>query len=462
MTVTYDAPPNGFRTFLILWASQAVSVFGTALTLFAVNIWLVQVVYPLPEQKSELAWSLAALGMVSGLAAIAATPIAGALVDRLDRKRIMLSMDLLNGLIMLVATYLMAIGQLTVWMALITTGLLAVTGALHGSAFDTSYAMLLTDAQLPRANGMMQTIWSLSSLLSPAIAATIIALPGLARQGILPSSIGSALAGLQNGSALAFGVDGVTFFLSAIVLLFLTIPSPRRTDLAAGTGAKKPSIWSDVRFGALFIWQRRPLLWLLLTFAMVNLCLQLGVFLPLIVKVELAADWMARSMTYETALAAMNTALAAGGLAGGFAVSLWGGAKRRRTVVLLLAMLSTGLLQILVGFSTSLYVAMALIFLWDFAAPISNAHSQAIWQSHVPRELQGRVFAIRRVFAWSLGPLGQVLAGFLAGVLEPGMGFAILGGMLALVCLLQLFNPGLMRLDDKEYMDRLGATASGA
>ncbi len=80
MTVTYDAPPNGFRTFLILWASQAVSVFGTALTLFAVNIWLVQVVYPLPEQKSELAWSLAALGMVSGLAAIAATPIAGALV----------------------------------------------------------------------------------------------------------------------------------------------------------------------------------------------------------------------------------------------------------------------------------------------------------------------------------------------------------------------------------------------
>lgn len=454
--MSYKAPPNGFRTFLILWASQAVSTFGTALTLFALNIWLVQVVYPLPEQKGSLAWSLAALGMVSGICTIAATPIAGALADRLDRKQMMLTGDFLNGLIMASVTYLMATDQLAVWMALIATGLLAIVGAVHGSAFDTSYAMLLTDAQLPRANGMMQTIWSLSSLLSPAIAATIIALPSLARQGVLPGLVGEALGGLQNGAALAMGIDSATFFLSGLVLLFLSIPSPQRADLAAGTG-KRPSIWSDVRFGALFIWQRRPLLWLLVTFAIVNLTLQLGVFLPLIVKEELALDWTGRSMTYETALAAINTALAAGGLAGGAAVSLWGGAKRRRTLVLLLSMLVTGLLQIAVGFSSSLYVAMGIMFLWDFMAPVSNAHSQAIWQGQVPRELQGRVFAIRRVFAWSLGPLGQVVAGFLAAVMAPGMGFALLGGVLTLVCLLQLFNPGLLRLDDPEYMASLGA-----
>ena len=57
----------------------------------------------------------------------------------------------------------------------------------HGAAFDTSYAMLVPEKQLPRANGMMQTIWSLSGILSPALAASIIALPGLARQGLVPA-----------------------------------------------------------------------------------------------------------------------------------------------------------------------------------------------------------------------------------------------------------------------------------
>lgn len=458
--MSYTAPPNGFRTFVLLWLSQSLSAFGSGLSLFAINIWLVQVVYPLPEQQAQLGWALAAVGLAFSLPAMVTTPLAGALADRVDRKWLMLSMDLLNGLLIGGAAYLMGRGLLTVPLMLGLMAVHAVASTIHHSAFDTSYAMLVTDEQLPRANGMMQTIWSLSMLLSPALAATLVAIPGWARDGAFGSgAIAQSLQGFTNGAALALGVDGVTFFLAASVLVWLAIPSPRRTDL--GAKGQRTSIWADVRFGVVYIWRRRPLLWLLATFAVVNLCLPLGVLVPLIVKSDLAADWLARGYTYETALALINTAMAAGGVAGGTLISLWGGAKRRRVVVLLFSILAGGLFQMAIGLAPTLFLAAAAGFLFDLSAPMANAHSQAIWQSQVPREMQGRVFAVRRVVAQCLGPLSQVLAGWMVGVIAPGLGLALMGGAVVLVSLLQLFNPQVLRVEDKAYLDAMaGAEAA--
>ena len=117
--------------------------------------------------------------------------------------------------------------------------------------------MLVPEEQLPRANGMMQTIWALSGILSPAIAAMIISVPSLARQGVISGPVGMMLAGLQNGASLAMIIDAMTFFLAAVTLIFLAIPSPQRTDLGKDGGLKK-SFWADVQEGALYIWRRRP------------------------------------------------------------------------------------------------------------------------------------------------------------------------------------------------------------
>lgn len=450
----YEAPPGGFRTFVIVWVSQSVSVFGSAMTYFAINIWLVQSVYPRPEQRAELAWALAALGLALALPAVVATPVAGALADRLDRKRLMLATDLANGVLMALTAYLMAAGHLEFWALLAIAALLSATGAVHGSAFDTSYAMLVRDDQLPRANGMMQTMWSLAAVLAPAAAATLVALPALARQGFLTGAAGGLLERVREGAALAIAIDAATFFLAAAVLAFLFIPSPKRADLN-GSGDKRPSIWADVRFGIVYIRRRPPLLWLLGTFAVANLCLPLGVFMPLLVKVDLARDWAARGFSYETALAFVNTLMAAGGIAGGALVSLWGGLKRRRYIGLMLALAAGGVAMIFMGFAGAIYVAAASAFLFDFTMPIGNAHSQAIWQTQVPRELQGRVFAVRRVIAQGLSPLSQVMAGWLAGVLDPGAGLAMLGGIIAVVSIAQLFNPQVRRVEDTAYLNQM-------
>ena len=161
-------------------------------------------------------------------------------------------------------------GTLQFWMLMPILVLDAIFTAFHNSSFDTAYAMLVPEKQLPRANGMMQTIWSLSGIVSPGIAAFIISLPILARQDVIPGGLGEWLAGMKDGAPLAIAADAATFFLASAVPLFLFIPSPKRHDLVSDDGKQKKSIWADVKEGALYIWHRKPMLWLLGTFTAIN------------------------------------------------------------------------------------------------------------------------------------------------------------------------------------------------
>ncbi|MBE0698721.1 MAG: MFS transporter, partial [Anaerolineaceae bacterium] len=90
---SYQPPENGFRTFVILWATQSVSMIGSALTFFSITILLTQVLYPAPEQKTQLAFALSAISLGFVLPNIVFAPIAGAWADRYDRKTIMIWMD---------------------------------------------------------------------------------------------------------------------------------------------------------------------------------------------------------------------------------------------------------------------------------------------------------------------------------------------------------------------------------
>ena len=452
----YQAPPNGFRTFLIVWATQSFSVFGTALTFFAINIWLTQTLYPAPEQKPALALAISANGLAFALPAVLGAPLAGAWADRHDRKRTMLAMDFANGCLSVLLAALLLTHTLQLWMLLTISTLCATFGAFHMSSFETSYAMLVPEHQLPRANGMMQTMWSLSNVLSPAAAAILISVPALARQGVVPLA---ALGQLSDGTPLAIGADAVTFFAASATLLFLRVPSPRRSDLSAD-GRLNKSIWADVREGARYIWHRRPLLWLLATFTVTNFAGTPAMVLqPLLVKFDLAADWAARGFSFETALALLGSVMGVGGVVGGFLISAWGGLKTRRVLGVLVPMIVGGVAQVVLGLTPVLYLAAAMYFVMDSMTPFMNAHSQAIWQTQTPRELQGRVFAVRTMIAWVTIPLSTVLAGWAGGAFRAGMVVAVLGGVMALFCVAQLFNPVLRRVEDKAWLDQMAACA---
>ena len=111
--------------------------------------------------------------------------------------------------------------------------------------------------------------------------------------------------------------------------------------------------------------------------------------------------------------------------------------------------------MIVFGFTGSLYLAAAMLLVQAGVMPIFNVHSQTIWQTQTPRELQGRVFAVRRLIAQFTWPLSTALAGVVAGRYNPGMVIATLSAMLVLVCIAQFFNPALLRVEDKAWLDEM-------
>ena len=353
----------------------------------------------------------------------------------------MLACDVAGVALTLGTLLLVGSAATPLWALVTLTALMGAVSTFHGSAFDASYTSLVPRDRLPRANGMMQTVWSLAGLVGPAAAALLIGVPALLRE----SGSGPAwLSGLRDGVAFAYAVDAVTFLVAVLILSRLRVPSPVRRE-----GAARGSLLADMRFGWVFIGQRRPLLALLLTFAAANLCTSnLGVLEPLIAKFGLNGDWEARGGTLQGTLATLAVVQSVGGVLGGVLISTWGGLKRQRVLGVLVPMIVSGLAFAAFGAAGTVLGAAAALLVMGLTFPAMNAHSQSIWQSQVPPELQGRVFSVRRLIAQFTSPASSALAGLLAARYAPGAVAVAAGLTLAVVAALQLLNPALRRVED--------------
>ncbi|GHF45729.1 MFS family permease [Deinococcus metalli] len=442
MTVPSPAPgrlDGGWRTFQWLWGSQALSVLGGALSGFAINIYLVQTRFALPGQHAELAAALSLILLAWGLTTILGAPLAGALADRWDRRRMMLTANALNAVLMLLGVLMLTAITPPVWLLVLFTAAEGALAALHSAAFDTSYATLVPREHLPRANGMMQTLSSGAGVIGPGLGALVIGLPALARDGGGPAW----LAAQADGVPLALYLDAVTFAVAALVLRHLHIPTPLRRD--AGPG--RPSLARDMTYGWTFILAQPALLNLLLTFTLFNfLTVGASVLRPLLLGSTLAGD-VGAHWTPSSALAAMLTTLSLGSVLGGVIISTWGGLRQRRTLGILLPMAVAGLAQALSGAAGSVLLACAALGLSGLMVPAIAAHSMSIWQSRVPLEVQGRVFSVRRLLAQFTSPLSTAAAGLVAAHLSSGAALHWAGLGVTVLAAAQLFNPALRSLD---------------
>ena len=256
---------------------------------------------------------------------------------------------------------------------------------VHNAAFDTSYAMLVPENKLPRANGMMQTILPCQVCWRPV--SRPCSLPACIRpQG--PVTGLRHLPGADTRRRVARHWRGRPDFLlggagASVPLHPLTVTREKRFTTATG---KQKSL-CRYREGVVYIWQRRSFLWLLGTFTVANFHGGTRILQPLIVKFQLAADWGARGFQFEGAFALITTTAGIGGLLGGVFITAWGGLKRRVLgvlVPLIIPGLATVVLALHTGFSCRQSPSLA-----AGMVPFMNAHSQTIWQTQTPRELQG-------------------------------------------------------------------------
>jgi len=207
-------------------------------------------------------------------------------------------------------------------------------------------------------------------------------------------------------------LDVTTFFLAIAALLMVAIPKP---TLTVEGQEGKGSLLKEASFGFKYIFARRGLLSLLMYFLTLNFVS--GFAWPVV-----APFILSRTANSSTALGAAQSAWAIGGVVGGVLMSLWGGYKRKMKNILIGEALTGFFGMILFGLANSLWMWMATAAVGAVFFPLVNGSSQAIWQAKVAPDVQGRVFAVRRMIAWFMDPITPIIAGLMADfVTEPGM-----------------------------------------
>jgi MFS family permease len=361
--------PRGMTTFILVAVGQIVSVTGSALTGFALGTWVYQ------ETRSTTLFALILLFTV--LPSLLFAPLAGVLVDRWDRRRVMIAADsgaaLCTGLLIL----LIQSGWLEIWHIYIIMGFNSIFRALQVPAYTASVSLLVPKDQLGRANGIMQLETTAGYLLSPILAGWL-----LEQAGIVNVML----------------IDLATFLIAVSIVLAVRIPRPVVTKKDTDTRA---SLWKDMALGWRFISARTGFLSLMILFALGNYA-------------NLMTDTLMPPMLLElNSPTVLGSVLSTGGLGmlvGTFLMTAWGGPKKRIYSVLIFKTLA-GLAIMAIGLFQSIPLVALATFFYFLPFPLVNGSDQAIWQRKVPPEVQGRVFSIRRMLARSMIPLAYLTAG---------------------------------------------------
>ncbi|MCJ7622680.1 MAG: MFS transporter [Anaerolineaceae bacterium] len=370
--------PATMRNFFFVWFGQLISTLGSGLTSFALGVWIYL------ETGSTTLFAINLLAFT--LPSVLLSPFLGSLVDRWDRRWVMIINDAASAVTTLFILILLYTGHLEVWHIYLATFLNSAFNTSQWIAYSSSVTMLVPKEQLGRAGGMDQVGGSISMLVAPFVAGSLFVSIGL--QGIIL-------------------IDFVTFAIAVITLLLIRIPRPEKVEQ---DDEKERTIFQDAIFGWKYIFRRRGLFALIIYFAGIHFVVGM---------IEVLLQPMLLDMTTPETMGIMLSSMGFGALGGTLLMSLWGGPKRR-----ILGILITGIFQgfILFGFgvSISLVVITGAIFVFSLLDPIVSGSSQAFWQSKIPPAIQGRVFAVRRMTSRFTISLAIVVAGPLAdNVFEP-------------------------------------------
>jgi len=374
--------PKSMRTFLVIWFGQLISIMGSGLTGFGLTVWIF-------DQTGD-ATPLALNALFFSLPRVLLSPIAGSIADRHNRRRIMILTDTGAALVTVLVAALLFSGRLEIWHIYFSTMLSSVLNSFQQPAYQASVTMLVPKKDLVRAGGIQQMGGATLSILTPAIAGALYGLIGL--RGVIL-------------------IDFATFFFAIGALAIVHIPQPERVE-TAGDG-RKSSILKDAGFGWRYLRTRPGLFGLLWYYAAVNFFLNVSGVLtaPLVLSFGTPAEMGIVQMTGGAAM-----------LIGGVIMSTWGGPKEKRIPLIILAIGLNASGYLLYGLRPSTPLIASAAFIVSFFIPISAALSQALWQTKVAPEVQGRVFAIRMMIAYSVIPLANLSAGPLVDrVFEPLM-----------------------------------------
>lgn len=366
-------------------------MLGSEVTNFAMTLWAWQV--------TGQATPLSLIIFFSHVPRIFAAFFAGVLVDRWNRKLLMMVGDTAAAISTIAILLLFLSDRLEVWHLYVTAAINGLFSYFQDLAYTASIGVIVPKQHYTRAAAMNDHIGQFgSNIIAPAIAGVLYYAIGL--KGILI-------------------IDLVTFVIAISTVWCVQIPQPQLN----ATNRDSWNIWQDMTFGFRYIIKRPSFLAILVFWLIFNLVdgILTGIHSPVI---------LARSNNDAAVFASVQSAIGLGGAIGAVVLSVWGGFQRRIHGLLLGTVLSYASMAVF-GLANLPSVWIISGFFAGIFWPFISSSNQAIWLSKVAPDLQGRVFATRYLIAQISLPLGLGIGGFLADyVFEPAM---MPGGSLAVL-----------------------------
>lgn len=361
------------RAPLFLLIARTISGVGSALTAFALDVWIFE------QTGSYTVFAL--LAVLTALPSLVFAPFAGYLADRYPYKTVLLVCEALSAATIGVLALLSGSHHLNV----VSIGMAGVVlGLVNTVAWPAAFAgltALTPEQKRPAVNGLAEMLSGASQILSPVAGAALLGILGVS--GILL-------------------FDMVSYGVGLVLLLSIAFPpAEAHTQQAqARDGGGLKAFMAEVMLGFRWLGGHKNLLRLLLLFVLINVgCSIFVVALP----PYLLAISSASVLGWCLAL------VGAGMIAGGLLFSVTGGFAKPTTGVLVGA-LCIGACILAFGLARSSLALCACALLYGMSVPLANASSQTIWQGAVPAPLQGRVFSVRRMIAWGLNPLSILIS----------------------------------------------------
>lgn len=388
---------NWQRRFFSVWVGQAISLLGSAIVQFAL-IWHL-------TQLTNSGTTLATASLAGLLPQVFLSPLIGTLVDRWNRRAIMMIADGIVALATIILAILFAFELAQIWHVYVLMFVRAVGGGFHQSAMGASVVLMVPKENLPRVQGLNHTLNGGLNILSAPLGAFLLAF--LPMQGIL-------------------AIDVSTATLAILILVFVTIPQPVRTS----EPGKRASVWQEMREGFEYVRGWPALVIILGMVLLINFFLTpVGTLLPLLVTRHFQGDALQ--------LGWLEAASSVGIILGGVFLGVWGGFTRR-VATALFGLVGIGVGVILTGLAPAegYWLGLGAVALTGLMTPITNGSFGAVLQASIAPEMQGRVFALILSAASAMSPLGLIIAGPLAdtigiqtwfivgGIVCAGMGIA--------------------------------------
>lgn len=400
------------RRFFTIWTGQALSLFGSALVQFALIWWL--------TQKSGSATVLAIATLVGMLPQIVIGPFAGALVDRWNRRIIMMVADGTIAAFSLLLAYLFATGAVQIWHVYAVMAVRALGGAFHFPAMSASTPLMVPKEQLTRVNGLNQALQGVNSLVAPPLGALLLSI--LPTQGILLIDVGTAL-------------------LAILPLLFISIPQPQRHEELQQQKVK-PSLLHDIRDALIYIRSTPGFTAIIFMALFLNfLLVPTSALTPLLVTKHFGKG--------AIELGLMESSIGIGIISGGILLSIWGGFKKK-IVTSVAGIVGLGMGVMLIGLAPAHIFALAIAgsILLGFMIPVANGPVGALMQSIVRPDMQGRVMSWLNSGATAMAPLGLLIAGPFSDWLGIRVWFWAGGILCVMIAVTAFFIPIIMNVEN--------------